>query len=810
MSDESSIDGSEWHHEGDLISWDSEDDLAVLMSQLCRVCGEASEDLVECFGKKGKEMLLVDKIHTHLPIMVTEEDLLPVNVCSSCVSKLEICHKMVINCLEADGRMRNLLGFDLPAGYEDLYNYDRPMSRESVASSTKTEKSQEDDSIDLDMKENSEVENIKEEIEPSEEEKNDSKSEERTSYRVILLKMKKSDNVSAETQLQKALTFLETGGKTFKVITSTCPGEPTENVLEKKNSDNNSPAIEENTKSDTVVDQESEDASNKPAEEKAKESNDWEDVYYECIYCDGNIIGRNNFITHQRVIHENEVISCNKCELVFEEKEDYEEHNKTHEKEKTNAENVTQPESSEYVSENGKRKIEPEEKVVKKLKTDDLFPLDESILRQIEAESDGMYWMCKVWQCKLCNDMSLTKQGWRDHVCDVQELLLCVICGNNAQFFSEKDLEKHYQLFHGEERLEDESNQSKDGEDTKYQCPTCEEIFDSWLQLCQHSKSHLGHFKCPHCERTFNRQSNLANHIKRHKTETGFTCRICLETFSNRGGLLSHRRTHTREELLGLKPFTVKEEDGISDDTNAAAPYRCPICYRALETKQELDSHIALHTDSSYPCHICGKVLSKKNTLEYHLRTHTGEKPYTCSMCPGAFQSRVGLIVHERIHTGEKPYQCDQCDMAFRCRATLNQHKVVHSEERPYQCTHCGRGFRRRDTLDTHIRTHTDERPYACRICSRAFRQKGDCSKHEKTHNKHKSVVMLGDTEIYNCPLCGQMYELKEDLDSHFENEHTPEEKASSIVIINSENVITIPGIATVAEEGDGLVLQEL
>ena len=150
--------------------------------------------------------------------------------------------------------------------------------------------------------------------------------------------------------------------------------------------------------------------------------------------------------------------------------------------------------------------------------------------------------------------------------------------------------------------------------------------------------------------------------------------------------------------------------------------------------------------------------------------------------------------------------------MVFKSIYYLN-FKVVHSEERPYQCTHCGRGFRRRDTLDTHIRTHTDERPYSCRICSRAFRQKGDCSKHEKTHNKHKSVVVLADpddTELYSCPLCGAMFELKEDLDHHFENDHSPEEKASSIVIINSENVITIPGIATVAEEGQSLVLHEL
>ncbi|KAJ4435201.1 hypothetical protein ANN_23777 [Periplaneta americana] len=70
MSEESSMDGSEWHNEDDAGSWDSEDDLAILTSQLCRICAEESEDLIQCFGERGKEIQLVDKIHTHLPIMV--------------------------------------------------------------------------------------------------------------------------------------------------------------------------------------------------------------------------------------------------------------------------------------------------------------------------------------------------------------------------------------------------------------------------------------------------------------------------------------------------------------------------------------------------------------------------------------------------------------------------------------------------------------------------------------------------------------------------------------------------------------------
>jgi hypothetical protein len=70
MSDESLMEGTEWQKEGDSRSWDSEEDLAVLASQLCRVCAETSEDMIQCFGERGKELQLVDKIHTHLPIMV--------------------------------------------------------------------------------------------------------------------------------------------------------------------------------------------------------------------------------------------------------------------------------------------------------------------------------------------------------------------------------------------------------------------------------------------------------------------------------------------------------------------------------------------------------------------------------------------------------------------------------------------------------------------------------------------------------------------------------------------------------------------
>jgi hypothetical protein len=48
----------------------SEEPKEINADHLCRVCACKSEDLVPVFGERGVRMQLLDKIHTHLPIMV--------------------------------------------------------------------------------------------------------------------------------------------------------------------------------------------------------------------------------------------------------------------------------------------------------------------------------------------------------------------------------------------------------------------------------------------------------------------------------------------------------------------------------------------------------------------------------------------------------------------------------------------------------------------------------------------------------------------------------------------------------------------
>lgn len=57
-----------------------------------------------------------------------------------------------------------------------------------------------------------------------------------------------------------------------------------------------------------------------------------------------------------------------------------------------------------------------------------------------------------------------------------------------------------------------------------------------------------------------------------------------------------------------VKKMEVEEQEETTEGSTSS-PYRCPICYRTLTTQQQLESHVAMHTDNSFPCHICGKVI---------------------------------------------------------------------------------------------------------------------------------------------------------------------------------------------------------
>ncbi|KAJ9599795.1 hypothetical protein L9F63_026354, partial [Diploptera punctata] len=183
-----------------------EDSNKCSVDTLCRTCARVCEDLIPVFSDKGLEMQLVEKIHTHLPIMVTREDVLPLAICLSCVEKLETCNEFVHCSLQADAMLRSILSLQTALEIEDEENK-KPADIEI--------KEQQSSSNELKKKQDV--------IEPVENEINSDKcittveqygTESKINsinpkFKVVVMKMKNAKNLSSDAQMEKALNMLK-------------------------------------------------------------------------------------------------------------------------------------------------------------------------------------------------------------------------------------------------------------------------------------------------------------------------------------------------------------------------------------------------------------------------------------------------------------------------------------------------------------------------------------------------------------------------------------------------------------------------
>ncbi|XP_068619293.1 zinc finger and BTB domain-containing protein 49-like isoform X3 [Battus philenor] len=78
-------------------------------TNVCRTCASITDFVIPIFMGEGLQNNLADKIHKHLPIQVSEEDLLPQVVCYQCASTLLAWHELVQCCVQADAALKTRL-----------------------------------------------------------------------------------------------------------------------------------------------------------------------------------------------------------------------------------------------------------------------------------------------------------------------------------------------------------------------------------------------------------------------------------------------------------------------------------------------------------------------------------------------------------------------------------------------------------------------------------------------------------------------------------------------------------------------------
>lgn len=79
------------------------------LQDLCRVCANTNSHMVPIFQGEGVQHDLINKIIKYLPINVTENDTLPLQLCYNCAATLIAWHSLLEGCLDAE---QKLLGIE--------------------------------------------------------------------------------------------------------------------------------------------------------------------------------------------------------------------------------------------------------------------------------------------------------------------------------------------------------------------------------------------------------------------------------------------------------------------------------------------------------------------------------------------------------------------------------------------------------------------------------------------------------------------------------------------------------------------------
>ncbi|KAL8603945.1 hypothetical protein ACOMHN_038989 [Nucella lapillus] len=135
--------------------------------------------------------------------------------------------------------------------------------------------------------------------------------------------------------------------------------------------------------------------------------------------------------------------------------------------------------------------------------------------------------------------------------------------------------------------------------------------------------------------------------------------------------------------------------------------FHCDICGKGVESKQNLQNHIAVHHDGvkRYGCEYCDQRFVCASTLKYHtLKEHTIEQQYKCEECGERFCDKVRLARHMYIHTGSARFMCELCGKGCHTTSEFKRHMTTHEEKRSFVCPQCGLEYKRRDHLTRHIR----------------------------------------------------------------------------------------------------------
>ncbi|XP_051971187.1 ras-responsive element-binding protein 1-like isoform X2 [Xyrauchen texanus] len=272
-------------------------------------------------------------------------------------------------------------------------------------------------------------------------------------------------------------------------------------------------------------------------------------------------------------------------------------------------------------------------------------------------------------------------------------------------------------------------------------CPLCDKGFQTQHQLTMHIRQHntnsgTSDHSCSICGKSLSSASSLDRHMLVHSGERPYKCSVCGQTFTTNGNMHRHVKIHEKDSTPSSpilspskrrcssvtkrklsqdedsertdEPSSKKgledsgaDEKGLNREQEEALT--CPICFKTLTSKNDLDVHMEMHPDTTPRCDLCCiSFRTHRGLLRHNAATHkqlptdlNGQPfiqnnpsiplgfndlvfiDFSCHKFPQIAQSWCETNL--RRCTGKfHRFVCDTCDKAFPLSSALDLHKASH------------------------------------------------------------------------------------------------------------------------------------